>query len=195
MLDLIVVPTGVLQMRLMISTAALAAMVLAGCGGASAAGPNVLVPQKGAGAPFGSRDPYTCSSTAYPKQGPIPQDMARQYATCGFDKVVGGFIYLAQNVKVEVGKGAVPRGNFYIPKPWMDPKAKVYPLRGSYDWYQCGKEDPTYAPYAPGKNCSMTHEPNATGSCTRTNFGDWKCLLDQGNPGAENTRSVPPPKA
>ncbi len=174
----------------------IAAAIAAGaaaCQGASAA-LSVLVPQKGVGAPYGARDPYTCSSTTTPKTGAITVATAEEYAICGFEHESNGFLYLVENVNLQVGRGVVPRGTFYIPKPGMDPKAPVYALRGTYDWYQCGKEDPTYAPYAPGKNCSVHHEVNGSGSCARTTFGDWKCNLEMGNPGAENKSGVAPPK-
>src|SRR6185437_13595611 len=109
---------------------------------AAAAGSNVLTPQKGLGTTYGSRDPYTCSSTAAPKSGAIGADMARQYVICGAEEGdAGDQFWLLQNVKVEVGKGVVPKGTYYIPKADQDPNAKVYALRGSLDRYLCSKQD------------------------------------------------------
>lgn len=68
-------------------------------------GPNVLVPQKGLGAKFQARDPYTCSSTTEPKTGPVSADLARQYLICKIEQVNGaGLLFLLDNVKIEVGK-------------------------------------------------------------------------------------------
>jgi len=193
---------------LMPCVAILLAISVTGCdaGAGSEVTTNVLVPQKGSGAPYGSRDLWTCSSKADPKSGGISAGMATQYALCSFDHIDdAGFAYLADKVKLEVGKGVVPTG-MHIGKWGEDPSAKVYALRGSYDWYQCTKEDKG-APAGPGiwgsfqqrdsnigKNCSVMHEVNATGNCARTTFGDWKCTLDMGGNGMVTVRNVPPPK-
>lgn len=178
------------------------AVVAAGCQGASAA-TNVLVPQAGAGAPYGARDPYACSSKTSPTSGAISAQMARQYFICGWEKVDGnGNLDLTGNVQLQVGRGVVPRGTFAVPRSDQDPKAKVYAIRGSYDWYMCAKQDKgqqikgLWSSFSDagniGKNCVLWHVTNATGDCYRTTFGDWKCSMIGNN--GDQIRDQPPPK-
>ena len=88
---------------------AIGVTILMGIGSAgaalAAAETNVLTPQTGVGAKYGSRDPYTCSATIEPQQGAITADLARQYFICKVEQVNGsGMLFLLDNVKVEVGK-------------------------------------------------------------------------------------------
>lgn len=153
---------------------------------------NVLIPQKGVGAPFGARDPRACSSTAYPEKGPISEAMAKQYFICGMEKVnPDGYLFLEENVKLQVGRGVVPRGVYAVPRADQDPNAKVYAIRGSFDQYMCSKLDHSTMFNNIGKNCGDQHVTNATGSCYRTTFGDWKCQMVGGG---GSTGNVPPPQ-
>src|ERR1035441_10285017 len=61
-----------------------------------------------------------------------------------------------------------------------DVNSPVYPIRGSYDGYTCGLLDPPRTVY--GRNCMVQGQPQATGSCYRTSFGDWSCgMIDANN--------------
>jgi len=154
--------------------------------------PNILVPQAGAGAKYGSRDPYTCSSKTAPTKGAITADMATQYFICGHEQVnPAGLLFLAENVHLQVGKpvGKAKSVMLYMMKD-ADPDGLVYPIRGSFDAYLCNPVDDSFPPDAHGHNCSVQHETNATGSCYRTGFGDWSCAMDGSAPGVNQ---VPPP--
>ena len=154
-------------------------------------GPNVLVPQKGLGAKFQARDPYTCSSMTEPKTGPVSADLARQYLICKIEQVNGaGLLFVIENVKVEVGKPIGKARDVLIINHDADPDGLIYPIRGSYDQYLCSPVDDSYAPHAHGQNCSVTHETHATGDCHRTSFGDWSCYMNGTGP-SFNLR--PPP--
>jgi hypothetical protein len=158
---------------------------------ASGGDANVLVSQKGLGAAYGSRDPYRCSSTALPKTGAIDAAMARQYIVCGTEQGdAADPFWLLENVKVEVGKGVVPKGTYYVPRADQDPNAKDYAIRGSLDRYLCSKVRPGTLSGSPGKNCALWHETNASGDCYRTTFGDWKCYFHGTGPQMANQ---PPP--
>ncbi|MDE2462321.1 MAG: hypothetical protein KGO02_01210, partial [Alphaproteobacteria bacterium] len=145
---------------------------------------NVLVPIKGAGAAYGARDPLSCSSTAAPKSGPITAGYARQYVICDLEQGdTGDQFWLLEHVKVEVGKGVVPTGTYYIPRADQDPNAKDYAIRGSLDRYLCSKQNKGVMIGNElqfnniGHNCTVWHESHATGDCYRTTFGDWKCYM------------------
>ena len=152
----------------------------AGCTSKSTAAnahvPNVLVAQKGVGAQFGSRDPFTCSSKTFPKSGPITADMARQYIICGVEEGDGSArsIWLLEDVTVDVGKGVVTH---YITKADQDPNGRVYALRGSLKQYLCHKVQHGEFENA-GKNCALTPKTSTTGKCYRTTFGDWTCSMN-----------------
>ncbi len=163
-------------------TLLIAVLVLAsaGCSRQSTAAdahvPNVLVAQKGVGAQFGSRDPYTCSSKTFPKSGPITAAMARQYIICGAEEGDGSArsIWLLEDVTVDVGKGVVTH---YITQADQDPNGRVYALRGSLKQYLCHKVQHGEFENG-GKNCALWHKTGATGKCYRTTFGDWTCSMN-----------------
>ena len=134
---------------------------------------HVLVPQKGAGAPYGTRDPYNCSTEKVPQRGAITPAMAAQYFTCRYEHLDSdGYIWLAENVKVEVGKpiSKIQEAGLFLTD--ADPDSPVYPIRGSFDGYFCGKANDN-----PGHNCTVWHKTHATGHCYRTGFGDWNCMM------------------
>jgi len=152
-------------------------------------GPNVLVPQKGLGAKFQARDPYTCSSTTEPKTGPVSADLARQYLICKIEQVNGaGLLFLLDNVKIEVGKPIGKARDVLIINHDADPDGLIYPIRGSYDQYICFAVD--HGLHRSGQNCSVTQETHAKGDCHRTSFGDWSCYMDGMGPSLDGR---PPP--
>lgn len=103
----------------------------------------MLVAQQGLRAPYGSRDPYKCTSTAAPKTGPIDAAMARHHVICGTEQGdAGDPFWPLENVQIEVGKGVVPKGSYYVPRSDQDPNAKDCAIRGSVDRYLCCKVNP-----------------------------------------------------
>jgi hypothetical protein len=88
----------------------------------------------------------------------------------------GSTLYLLQDLKVEIGGGTPLLQMPMIHRPGgADPNGTVYAIRGSYKKYQCTVISKVY-PDA-GKNCRVYDVPKATGSCFRTNFGEWSCSL------------------
>jgi len=173
---------GVLKRALAIGVTILMGIGSAGAA-LAAAETNVLTPQTGVGAKYGSRDPYTCSATIEPQQGAITADLARQYFICKVEQVNGsGMLFLLDNVKVEVGKTVGRARDLVALMHDADPDGFVYPIRGSFDQYLCFPVDDSYGPHAHGQNCSVSHELKATGSCYRTGFGDWSCYMDGTGP-------------
>jgi hypothetical protein len=155
--------------------------------------------QAGEGAKYGTRDPQTCASAKEPAKGAISAELARKYVICQKEEVAHtqGFIYLLENVTVEIGKGVplleLSRGA----RPTDgDPDGVVYPIRGSLKEYQCavasdgGALGPRYNNI--GKNCNVYDEPKATGTCYRTTFGDWHCSMSDLN--SRQIPNQPPPK-
>lgn len=156
--------------------------------------------QEHIGAAYGSRDPHTCEDTKKPLRGAPSAEQAKQYVVCGLEHVFSYSLYLAEDVKVEVG-GAVPYNpnNFPFASD-IDTKSPVYPIRASFNEYQCGKEykSTSHPLYNVGKNCTIYHIPKATGVCLKTTFGDWRCSItsrtDDPNPPKRNVAPPPPAK-
>ena len=141
----------------------------------------VLAAQPGVGAKYGTRDPWTCNGKKEPVQGALSADLAAQYFLCDFEKVYVNQLYLADNVRVEVGKGRPFQVGVYADTNMrdIDVQYPVYPIRGSFTKYQCSL--PGFKPL--GQNCMLYPQPNAQGACYKTTFGDWKChMADLNNP-------------
>lgn len=144
------------------------------------------------GKQFGTREPFVCKSRREPAKGSLSSSQAAEYFKCRFEKRDDKHLSLAENVKVEVGKGRPFQGSDHLLQD-IDPGSLLYPIRGSYDWYYCGKLGMLYNTL--GKNCTYTPQPNATGVCYRTTFGDWTCLLsDTQNGSTGSQENVPGPK-
>ena len=130
----------------------------------------------GEGAPYGTRDPAICASTAEPKTGAISADLAKRYLACHLEGVSGPNMYLVENVQVQVGKGTPFLQLDFGQRPGnADPDGLVYAIRGSYRLYQCAR--PSAFMQNTGKNCTARENPNATGECYRSGFGDWVCNM------------------
>jgi len=132
--------------------------------------------QTGVGSKYGSRDPFVCKSRKEPAKGtPMPAQI-KDYVKCSSENVVGRMapkLYLLEHVPVEVGKGRPFQAadlNFAV----IDNSMPLYPIRGSYDWYICHVNE---AGFPAGRNCSIYKEPNASGFCYKTTFGDWNCTM------------------
>ena len=133
---------------------------------------------------YQARAPRTCTKlTTAPS---LTQAVA--LAQCAMDGISSGQLYLTQNVKIEMG---TPRPFVYYSDAGLsgiDLNAKVYPLRGSYTGYLCNKIG---SMYPAGHSCLKSDVPEATGSCWKTSFGDFKCLLKGAIPKMEG--GMPPP--
>ena len=130
----------------------------------------------GVGAKYATRDPQECSSTTEPAKGVLSPALAVKYFACNSEHEAGGYLYLVENVKIDIGKGTpfleLDKGD----RPSdADPKGLVHPIRGSLLKYQCGAIS-TYTRNE-GKNCTVYEGPKATGICYRTSFGDWTCNM------------------
>jgi hypothetical protein len=160
----------------------LAPLGFTSAGGQAAAtnlsGPAVLLPE------YQARGPRTCTKlTTAPS---LAQAVA--LAQCGMDGISSGQLFLTQNVNIEMGS---PRAFVYFSDAGLsgiDPNAQVYPLRGSYTGYMCNKIG---SMYPAGHSCLKSDVSVATGTCWKTSFGDYKCLLKGAVPKMEG--GMPPP--
>lgn len=143
--------------------------------------------QKGAGKPFGARDPQPCPSRKVPAKGAPSAAQAAQYIACD-KEIVDAFGYLGQiaDLKVEVSKGHA--FTMYDQAPNIDVNQTVYGIRGSFKSFHCAVVDGAVT--LADKNCMTTEVTTANGNCYKDNFGDWHCgLLGQ----AMNTKFNQPP--
>ena len=131
--------------------------------------------QIGIGARYGARDPRTCADRTAPKTGAPSVAQATQYFICDAEEVFGDNLYLVDNVKLQVAKGRKYNPNEDINMPGIDTTNPVYPIRGSYQQYQCGAIYPDHTNL--NRNCTLYSQPKATGVCYKNDFGDWKCKM------------------
>ena len=169
------------------SSAILTLLLTAGATGAFA--------QNGIGAKFGARDPRTCKSKKEPAKGAPTADQLKEYFICEAEKADGysgtaQLLYLVTNVTLEVAKGR-PFNMRTDSWPDIDPSQMVYPVRGSFTWWQCSVLGSIGGD--PGKNCTKTEQPHASGMCFKTTFSDWHCpMSDIYNNGTTMERFPPP---
>lgn len=145
--------------------------------------------QRGVGKPYGARDPRTCADTKSPTSGAITAAQAEQYVICKKEGIgYGETLRLVENVRVTLGESRPysPTDDYDS----IDINAPVYPIRGSFDSYQCS-EISEVSPK--GENCNIWHEPKASGVCYITTFGDWDCNMED-NSSSMNPNGVPPPR-
>ena len=161
--------------------------------------------QVGIGAKYATRDPATCASKTKPAKGAPTVEQAKQYVLCGSASRVGEgedsyhHMILLENVRVQIGQGRPFQGgiNSDINMHDVDPHFPVYPIRGSFDMYQCSNiavGDPWQSIYEAGKNCDVYEEHRATGICFKTTFGDWDCSMGDPNVGGPARKNVAGPK-
>lgn len=132
---------------------------------------------------FGTRSVHVCS-----KQTSLPSPaQAAALLQCNAEVKEATNITLWENVRVEIG-GAQPYNfNAHSRLTGVDTAAKVYPIRGSYLYWNCD----TISSYNRGANCHSVDFRNATGYCWPTTFGDWQCAMSgTGDPAKSN---LPPP--
>jgi hypothetical protein len=158
----------------------------------------------GIGAKYATRDPVSCMSKTKPEKGAPTAEQVKQYVVCGSASRPGegenGYhrMILMENVRVEIGQGRPFQGgvNSDINMHDVDPRFPIYPIRGSYVWYQCSNiadGDPWKSIDEPGRNCNVYEHPRATGSCFKTTFGDWDCSMTDINAGLSR-KNVAGPK-
>lgn len=161
-----------MRMRFMTRLIVAATFALCGlCAAASAAG---------LGAKYGSREPANCASTAAPDDGALSAEQAAQYLKCTTEKESGQTLTLLENVVVQVAAKGRPYNPGRESMPEIDTDKPIYALRGSFVRYQCSRPDPDIMQNV-GKNCSSVDQPNATGNCWKTTFGDWRCTMNDLN--------------
>jgi len=134
----------------------------------------------------------TCPSTREPVSGAISVEQATLYFMCSREGTRGGPLDLVENLTLEVGQG---RPASYLDSSDIDHDSLVYPIRGSFTMYTCYTPKASPYPYLNniGRNCHTHDEPQATGNCYRTSFGDWRCSMP--DTGIHNYReNVPPPR-
>src|SRR5690348_6662554 len=93
--------------------------------------------QPGIGSKYGSRDPLVCGSKTEPTRGAPSGQRLVDLVRCGSggERVYWDQLYLLENVKVEIGKARPYQPTDKANK--LDPSKPVYPIRGSFDKYQC----------------------------------------------------------
>ena len=137
---------------------------------------------------FGSRSPRTCPRiTSQPTASQIPA-----LVQCGSERTSHDYIYLVQDVRIEVG-GTRPFNQFadgYATD--IDASAAVLPIRGGMTNYTCGAIS-DMAPSNRGTNCFVERSANAKGGCWRTTFKTWSCSMIQVI-GSEKQYGQPPPR-
>ena len=144
---------------------------------------------------YGTRDAQTCKDMKAPVKGAPTAALAKQYVICDIEKVSGPYLYLVENVTVEVGGGRPYNPNADINVPEINVRLPIYSIRGSLTKYQCYEVNPNFTVSAPGKNCSRYEEPKAKGDCYKTTFGDWRCTMtDLSNTNENWFPGVAPPK-
>src|SRR5690348_861356 len=99
--------------------------------------------QAGTGAKFGTRDPHTCASKKEPTSGAPSGARLEELVRCGSggEKVYDGQLFLLENLKAEIGKGRPYQASDSLAHN-IDPSQPVYPIRGSFDKYQCDEIKP-----------------------------------------------------
>jgi hypothetical protein len=146
---------------------------------------------------YGTRDPKTCVPSAQRVDGPLTVERARESFLCSQEHEVGGYLYLIENLTLQVGKGHPP-GDEMSYEADLDWDSLVFPIRGSFTQYQCKplNADRAFGGmfYNVGTNCSAYDQPHANGKCFKTSFGEWRCeLIDNLANFNWGRHNVPPP--
>ncbi len=116
--------------------------------------------------------------TRAPARGAPSAAQAAEDVICAQEHVFGSsssLLGLVDNVRVQVGAG---RPYIHVRDSFqdIDPHQLVYPIRGSFRSDACSElVGPNGSPERRGRNCSVRENPNASGVCFTTTFGDWRC--------------------
>lgn len=143
------------------------------------------------GARFASREPKACPSGVGPANGPLTVPLATAFVICSREHATGDEIYLVGGATIQVGRPRpFTRDDTYMHD--ADPSQPVYAIRGSIVTYQCDQIS-TIDPNS-GQNCRAIAEPNASGFCYGTAFGEWSCFMrDMNNLTNVVKDKLPPP--
>ncbi len=152
---------------------------------------DLLVSHPLAGLEFGAPGPRSCRSRTEPRSGPISPALARQYFICRREKLSNGALYLVRNVQIEVGRGVPPAQQAVSLITDGDTTRLRYPIRGRFQLYICDPLGGTDGIAMGPRNCSRVDQTRATGLCYVSSFGDWKCLMNDGD--ARQVLGVAPP--
>ena len=151
-----------------------------------------LPAQAGTGAPYGARDPQTCTAD---NSKTLTVDEARKLFMCFNEVVTGDYLYLIEGLNMTLGapRKIIPTTDTYDA---IDADAPVYPIRGSFTRYQCSRQYNIDASHTNvGTNCNAYPQPRAEGICYKTKFGDWSCkMFDHVTDSYSAKMHVPPPK-
>jgi hypothetical protein len=134
--------------------------------------------QQEAGAAFGAREPRACPPRKF--AGAPTAEQARALFICDLEKynVGHGYLYLASDVVVEIGKSR-PYSRSDSGPTDIDVSARVYPIQGNFTTYQCSRRDAMLG-QDPNRNCLVTVFSQATGTCYTSTFGEWHCGMISG---------------
>jgi len=168
---------------------------LAGQPNAVASGAAAARPPAGANR-FGTREPHTCANTKAPAGTRIDAAHAREYLLCQAEGVKGDFLYLVENLTLEVGAPdpMAVRERFGFSE--IDMRVTPIAIRGSFQSYQCKPLDAQFDSrfYNLGKNCNVYDNRHAAGYCYKNTWGDWKCSMTDLNVNGDDRHfQVPPP--
>ena len=158
----------------------------------AAPGQGVLIAQPALGVKYGTQPPYRCASTAAPSTGAITAELARQYFTCQKDvELQQSTLFLVTNVNLEVGPPLAKSQDLFLSLDDADLNSPPFPIRGSYDQFQCSALGGTDGIFLTPYNCSVDHHAHASGYCYRNSHDDWKC--DMADPNPEHQDRIPWP--
>jgi hypothetical protein len=135
------------------------------------------------GAPYGTRDPKTCSNRTAPAHGAPSADQTKQYFICDQERADPRVISLVTNVKVQVASAPLLRDQLRaVTHPAdLDFNQPVWNIRGSFTQYQCAQFTSMLSQhanaYGRAHNCNATDMPTATGFCYKNTFGEWHCIM------------------
>ena len=130
-------------------------------------------------AQYGARNPVTCPSRKEPARGGPSAAQAIKYFTCDNEYIQDWAyrheLHLVSDVKAEVGPGR--RFDIAADHPpsneGINPAELVYPIKGSFVSWTFGPVEASEI----GRNCKRYTQQGATGSCYKTNSGDWHCRM------------------
>jgi hypothetical protein len=152
--------------------------------------------QAGVGKKYGTRDPFVCKSTKEPATGAPSSSQIKNYVKCKAEKTGGCCIWLMENVQVEIGKSRPFSSWSDVGNPDIDNSQPVYPIRGTYDDYQCSPPSVAGGFGLPkGQNCSVKKGALFAGICYKTTFSDWSCPVKATGDVLKGVQTnQPPPK-
>ncbi len=141
---------------------------------------------RGAGIPFGARDPRTCPTI---RSSRLTKVEASQIFVCDNEGVRGAdqSLALVSGVVLTLGP-ARPFAASDHQLPDSNGAGPLYPIYGSYRTYSCAPLGPAGAP---GANCTLSVHAKAQGACYMTAHSGWRCAM--ADPAATQQREQPPP--